>query len=57
MPELNQATIIEILGELEKRGLFKTIIFNEANGAKEIKAIIPTKPMRLKGTDFKQEEE
>ena len=57
MADLSKVSMIELLAELEKRGSFKTIIFNKADGKQEIAAILPLYPMTITNQEVKQEEE
>ena len=47
MTDLSKVNMLELLAELEKRGSFKTIIFNKADGKQEIAAILPLHPMTI----------
>tara|TARA_Y100001938_G_C7890232_1_gene329438 strand:+ start:490 stop:660 length:171 start_codon:yes stop_codon:yes gene_type:complete len=38
---VNEADLIVLLQELEKRGLFKTVIITNLEGVQELKAIVP----------------
>jgi hypothetical protein len=57
MPDLSKVNMLELLGELEKRGSFKTIIFNKADGKQEIAAILPINTMTITNQEVTQEEE
>ena len=57
MAILSQVPMLELLAELEKRGSFKTIIFNKADGKQEIAAILPLETMTITNQEVKQEEE
>ena len=56
MTDLSKVNMLELLAELEKRGSFKTIIFNKADGKQEIAAILPLYPMTI-NEEVTQEEE
>jgi hypothetical protein len=57
MADLSKVSMIELLAELEKRGSFKTIIFNKADGKQEIAAILPLHTMTITNQEVSQEEE
>ena len=61
MTDLSKVNMLELLAELEKRGSFKTIIFNKADGTadgkQEIAAILPLYPMTITNEKVTQEEE
>ena len=57
MTDLSKVNMLELLAELEKRGSFKTIIFNKADGKQEIAAILPLHPMTITDKEVTQEEE
>ena len=57
MTDLSKVSMLELLAELEKRGSFKTIIFNKADGKQEIAAILPLHPMTITNQEVTQEEE
>ncbi len=57
MPDLSKVSMLELLAELEKRGSFKTIIFNKADGKQEIAAILPIHTMTITNTEVVEEEE
>jgi hypothetical protein len=57
MSDLSKVNMLEILAELEKRGSFKTIIFNKADGKQEIAAILPLHTMTITNTEVVEEEE
>jgi len=57
MTDLSKVNMLELLAELEKRGSFKTIIFNKPNGKQEIAAILPLETMTITNQEVKQEEE
>jgi len=57
MKDLSKVNMLELLAELEKRGSFKTIIFNKPDGKQEIAAILPLYPMTITNQEVKQEEE
>jgi hypothetical protein len=57
MDDLSKVNMLELLAELEKRGSFKTIIFNKPNGKQEIAAILPLETMTITNQEVKQEEE
>ncbi len=57
MSDLSAVNMLELLAELEKRGSFKTIIFNKPDGKQEIAAILPLHPMTITNEAVTQEEE
>ncbi len=57
MADLSKVSMLELLAELEKRGSFKTIIFNKADGKQEIAAILPLHTMTITNTEVVEEEE
>ena len=57
MNDLSKVNMLELLAELEKRGSFKTIIFNKPDGKQEIAAILPLHPMTITNEAVTQEEE
>jgi hypothetical protein len=57
MTDLSKVNMLELLAELEKRGSFKTIIFNKPDGKQEIAAILPLETMTITNQEVKQEEE
>jgi len=57
MTDLSKVNMLELLAELEKRGSFKTIIFNKADGKQEIAAILPLHTMTINKNSVVQEEE
>ena len=57
MDDLSKVSMLELLAELEKRGSFKTIIFNKADGKQEIAAILPIHTMTITNTEVVEEEE
>lgn len=56
MTDLSKVNMLELLAELEKRGSFKTIIFNKADGVQEIAAILPLQTMTITNEEVKEEE-
>ena len=56
MADLSKVNMLELLAELEKRGSFKTIIFNKADGKQEIVAILPLYPMTITNSEVVEEE-
>ena len=57
MTDLSKVNMLELLAELEKRGSFKTIIFNKPDGKQEIAAILPLETMTITNKQVTQEEE
>ena len=57
MTDWSKVNMLELLAELEKRGSFKTIIFNKADGKQEIAAILPLHTMTINKNSVVQEEE
>jgi len=57
MTDLSKVNMLELLAELEKRGSFKTIIFNKTDGKQEIAAILPLYPMTITNEEVTKEEE
>jgi len=57
MTDLSKVNMLELLAELEKRGSFKTIIFNKPNGKQEIAAILPLETMTITNQEVTKEEE
>jgi hypothetical protein len=57
MIDLSKVNMLELLAELEKRGSFKTIIFNKPDGKQEIAAILPLETMTITNKEVIQEEE
>tara|TARA_R110002033_G_C3875961_1_gene237601 strand:+ start:1149 stop:1322 length:174 start_codon:yes stop_codon:yes gene_type:complete len=57
MTDLSKVNMLELLAELEKRGSFKTIIFNKTDGKQEIAAILPLYPMTITNQEVTKEEE
>ena len=57
MTDLSKVNMLELLAELEKRGSFKTIIFNKPDGKQEIAAILPLETMTITNKEVIQEEE
>ena len=57
MSDLSAVNMLELLAELEKRGSFKTIIFNKPDGKQEIAAILPLHTMTITNTEVIEEEE
>ncbi len=57
MADLSKVNMLELLAELEKRGSFKTIIFNKADGKQEIAAILPIHTMTITNSEVVEEEE
>jgi len=57
MTDLSKVNMLELLAELEKRGSFKTIIFNKADRKQEIAAILPLHTMTITNSEVTQEEE
>ena len=57
MADLSKVSMLELLAELEKRGSFKTIIFNKADGKQEIAAILPLHTMTITNSEVVEEEE
>ena len=56
MNDLSKVNMLELLAELEKRGSFKTIIFNKPDGKQEIAAILPLHTMTITNTEVVEEE-
>ena len=57
MTDLSKVNMLELLAELEKRGSFKTVIFNKADSKQEIAAILPLHTMTITNQEVTQEEE
>jgi len=57
MTDLSKVNMLALLAELEKRGSFKTIIFNKADGKQEIAAILPLYPVTIINEEVTKEEE
>ena len=57
MTDLSKVNMLELLAELEKRGSFKTIIFNKPDGKQEIAAILPLETMTITNKEVTQEDE